>query len=154
MMLNSLSCLKVPRRWGVSWELTQQFSWLVHWMVADRANSKGITQAWTLYLGHHCGWHELMYDWKMGVFERTWDTSEASGSLPHLGTAAGSMWWVLVFSEPCRDHDDKLSEVCLALLLPSSAMRSGPGDVSVTDTLLYSAVVPRHNEMKRKNPSS
>lgn len=69
-------------------------------------------------------------------------------------TAAGSMWWVLVFSEPCRDHDDKLSEVCLALLLPSSAMRSGPGDVSVTDTLLYSAVVPRHNEMKRKNPSS
>lgn len=80
--------------------------------------------------------------------------SEVSCSLSHHGTAAGTMQWVLVFSGPCQDNDDKLSEVCWALLLSSSAMRSGPGAVSVTVTLLYSAVVPRYNEMKRKNTSS
>lgn len=73
--------------------------------------------------------------------------SEASGSLFH-STAAGTMRWVLVFWEPCRDNDEKLSEVCRALLLSSSAMRPGPGAVSVTPTLLNSAVVPRYNEMK------
>lgn len=65
----------------------------------------------------------------------------------------GPVWRRLVFSEPCGDNDEKLWETRLALLLQSSAMSTwGPsqeGMVCVTDDLLHSAAVPRHNEMKK-----
>ena len=49
--------------------------------------------------------------------ELTRGTSEAARDLPHHSIAAGRMQWVLLFSELCRDNDEKLSEVRLALLL-------------------------------------